>query len=62
MWYELYRYLLTLVCSLTSLNWAAVEKLKAVLPEDQDGVTGYSIIGTGNFLHKLLVKNAFDSL
>jgi hypothetical protein len=34
-----------MVSSLKSNNWSALEKLKAVLPEDQDGVSGFSIIG-----------------
>jgi hypothetical protein len=34
-----------MVSSLKSKNWSALEKLKAVLPEDQDGVSGFSIIG-----------------
>ncbi len=45
--------------SLSSRNWSALEKLKAVLPEDQEGVSGFSIVGNSLVLLFLLMTNLY---
>jgi hypothetical protein len=34
-----------LFLSLDGSNWSPLEKLKAVLPEDQEGVSSFSVVG-----------------